>query len=398
MGYIWLCVDEITTPDDYTVVFKLNQAQPLDLVAAANIGAFIYSPTAVQKNGEDWLNQGGDAGSGPYCIKSIQGGTQALLTRFADYWRGWDGNHISSAIVNYTPEATTRTELISAGKATYTSDIPIENLASLQKNPNVSIYVDTSWVDQLAEFNMASGKPLANQFLRQALSYAFPYKDVIEAMQGAYGTQGYGPIVNGLWGYDEEKATVPQYTYDLEKAKTLLQQAGYKPGELTLTVLNNSDSESTMKMAQLMKASYAQIGVNLEMRNMPMQQFLEAARNSPDSYDIVTAKWWPTWPTPYDALYNKWHSQDPVLWNWNNWSDPQTDQLMDQANELQATDKEGAIKLFVQAAKIGVEQARDVWACDNQMVSLTSSKLKGFTGIDPAYPYEVYFYNVWIEK
>ena len=80
--------------------------------------------------------------------------------------------------------------------------------------------------------------PLASKEARQALSYAFPYEDVIQGFYEGYAVQPRGLVAPTVNGYDPDTV---QYTTDLVKAKELLTAAGVADGtEITLLIQNSA--------------------------------------------------------------------------------------------------------------------------------------------------------------
>lgn len=96
--YIWSAVKEIKVVDDYTVQFLLDNPAPVDLIASSQYGAYIFSPKAGEK-GTDWFMQGKAAGTGPYQVDRWEKSQQVVLTKFDDYWGGWEGDHFERVII-----------------------------------------------------------------------------------------------------------------------------------------------------------------------------------------------------------------------------------------------------------------------------------------------------------
>jgi len=195
-AYIWDPVQSINTPDEYTVEFILNYPASLDLIVSSSYGAFIFSPTAAQNNPEDWFTLGHEAGSGPYILESFQIGQECVITKFNDYWQGWDGKHFDKVVVKKIPEPATRRQLLEKGEIDITWELPYEDVVALKDNPNINIYTGPSFDNLMIHFNTLK-KPLDNKLVRKALSYAFPYEDVINYAMGSYAVQSRGPIT--LW-------------------------------------------------------------------------------------------------------------------------------------------------------------------------------------------------------
>ncbi|HHY94294.1 MAG TPA: ABC transporter substrate-binding protein [Firmicutes bacterium] len=393
-SFIWDAVKEIDTPDDYTVVFKLKYAAPMDIVVSSGYAAFIFDPQAVKEHGEDWFAAGHEAGTGPYMLESYDKATDLVLTKFPDYWKGWEGKHFDKVVFRQVTEPTTRRQMIEAGDADYANQLPLDQIAELKNNPKVKVVVTPSFQNLLGMLNTEK-KPLDNPDVRRALSYAVPYQDIISAVMFGYATQGRGPVPKGLWGHSEE---VPQYTYDLEKAKSLLEKAGYGKGGLKLLLTYTSGDEQERRVAELMKASLAKLGIDLEIRVMNWEQQWDLAKN-PDPQkrqDILLFYWWPDYADPYSFLTNLFHSEKEIVFNLCYYKNPAYDKLIEEGHQISGVDRNQAIAKYVEAQKLLVDDAAALFLYDQQYVRVIASSLQGFAD-NPAYPHVVWWYDCYRE-
>jgi len=394
-SFIWDAVDKIETPDQYTVVFKLKYPAPMDIVVSSAYGAFIFDPQAVQQHGEDWFAAGHEAGTGPYMLESYDKAGDLVLTRFPDYWRGWEGKHFDKVVFKQVTEPTTRRQMIEAGQADYVNQLPLDQIADLKQNPRVRISVTPSFQNLLGMLNTAK-KPLSNPDVRRAISYAVPYQDIISSVMLGYASQARGPVPKGLWGHSDE---VPQYTYDLEKARALLEKAGYGKGGLKLLLTYTSGDEQERRVAELLKASLAKLGIDLEIRVMNWEQQWELAKN-PDPnkrQDILLFYWWPDYADPYSFLFNLFHSEPEVVFNLSYYKNPEYDRLIEEGHRISGIDRQQAIAKYVEAQKILVEDAAALFLYDQQYVRPVAASLQGFVD-NPAYPHVVWWYDCYREE
>ena len=116
-SYIWDPVDEVEVVDDYTVRFKLSYGAPLDLIASSGYGSWIMSPTCTEAHDSAWLNEGHDCGSGPYTIESRERGQRLVMTRFDDYWGGWQEGQFHRVVFDVVEDPTVRQQMVEAGEA-----------------------------------------------------------------------------------------------------------------------------------------------------------------------------------------------------------------------------------------------------------------------------------------
>jgi len=391
-SYIWSAVESINVVDPQTVEFKLAYKAPLDLVASTGYAAFIYSKKCVKED-NSWIEEAKGCGTGPYMLKSSKWGDEVILEKFADYWGGWKENSFSTVVFKKVAEPATRRQMIETGEAAITVELPYSDVNALKNNPNVTVYVEPSLQNLIGMFNTQK-PPLDKVEVRQALAYAFPYEQVINTVIGGYGRQSYGMVPYGLWGWSDK---LPQYKYDLQKAKQLLEKAGYGKGGFKLLLTYTAGNEAEKSAAELYKAELAKLNIDLEIRGMPWDSQWELAKGAPENrQDIFVMYWWPDLPSPYSFLYSTFHSEEEPLFNLAYYSNPKFDQLIDQANELTSTDFAKAEQMFIDAQKMLLEDAASLFIYDRQDIWVTVKNLKGFK-FNPAYPTVVFFHELTLE-
>ncbi len=391
-AYIWLPVKAIKTPDEYTVVFELNFPSPLDHIVSSGYGAFIVSPKSVKDKPDDWLSRGHAVGTGPYKLRSFKMGDEVILSANKDYWGGWGKNRFDLLVFKKIAEPSSRRQMVEKGEADFVSELPVEDVDALKKNPKVQVRTSPSFQNLLLMLNTAK-KPLSDKLVRQALSYAFPYDKVVKYAAGGYARQSRGVVPFGHWGHDE---SLFRYSTDLDKARELLSRAGYPKGGLKLLLTYTTGDEAQKKMAELFKSELAKIKVDLEVRGMPFASQWEMAKNTdPEKrQDLFAFYWWPDYASPYSWLFNLYHTQENISFNTAYWSSPDFDKLIDRANELTGTNKEEAVKLFVEAQKQLVEEAVTIYVYDKQSVEIMSDSFAGHVN-NPIYNYVIFFHDAY---
>lgn len=388
-AFIWDPVKSIEATDDLTVVFNLKYAAPLDLIATAGYGAYIFSPDCVKGQKSAWFNQGNDCGSGPYTFQSHQPGERAVLKAFEDYWGGWEDDQFRTVILQVVEDPTVRQQMIESGEADFTYEIPIDNLSALEGNPEVRVAANPAFQNLLAFFNTRK-PPLDDEPVRQALARAFPYGDYVEHVMQGFAEQSNGVIPEGLFGHSD---TVPAYEYDLDRARELLSDAGLGDGtELTLTYATGDQNET--QAAELWKAELGKLGIDLKIRAMSWEAQWDLGKSDPQrAQDIFVMYWWPTYPTPYDFLFSMFHSEDQPFFNLGYYANPDFDTTIDRANEMLGTNKEEAEEMFVEAQQMLYEDTPAVPIFDQQNIHVIRSSVEGYED-NPAYPHVVFFHEL----
>jgi len=395
-AFIWEPVDKINVVDNYTVEFKLKYPAPVDLISSSGYGAFIMSPTAVKSNPDGWLTEGNEAGSGPYKLERYQQERgEVVLTWFEDYWRGWEGNHFKKVVIKGVTEVATRRLLVERGEADFTWKLLYEDIASLQENEDVNVAVGPSFLTYKIALN-TQREPLNNKLVRQALAYAFPYQDVVSYVFEGYARQSKGPIPYGLWGHSEE---LFQYNYNLDKAKQLLEEAGYADGGLKFLITYEASDEAERKMAELFKASLAKLNIELEIRGMPWESQWALAKDEDleKRQDLFIEVWWPDVCGPHSWLYTVFYSEEKPYFNTSYYKNKEYDHLVDKASRESGMDRNKSTNTYIEAQKILVEDVPEIFVSDIKNVFYLNKTFKGYKD-NPAYPQVVFFYDTYREK
>lgn len=394
-AFIWDPIKKIEIVDDYTIKFYLKYPANLPLIASSAYGAYIMDSKYLSKLGDDnaiadWLNKGHDAGTGPYMIDKYDPKTEVILKKFPEYWGGWSDDQFDVAIIKIVPDASLREQMVVSGEIQITRDLPLDDIPKLKENPNVVVDQTPSYQELYAFFNTKK-PPLDNKLVRQALSYAVPYQDIVQYVLHGYGEIAKGPIPKGMFGYFED---LPTYHYDLNKAKELLAKAGYPNGGFKLVFTYTQGDEAEAKVAEIIKAEWKKLGIEVEIRPMNWEQQWALAKSDPaKAQDIFMMYWWPTYPTPYDFLFNMFHCEEEINFNLCYYCNSEFDKLIDEAVTLEGTQPEKAAKLYKEAEKILIEDAPAIFLYYPDDVYVYHKSIKGFKD-NPGYPQVVFFYEL----
>jgi ABC-type transport system substrate-binding protein len=390
-SFIWAPLDVVETPDDLTVVLKLTYPAPMDIIETSRYGAWVVSPKALDAVAQDtnYFETGIDAGTGPYTVESFTPDQEIVLTKFDDYWGGWNGVHYDKIAVSLVPEATTQQQLLQGGQADIVENVPGTSLDAFKSDPNYTVDSYPTWRNVTMWIN-TQRPPLDNKLVRQALSYAIPYSDIIKVGPNGYATQSRGPAPVGLFPHDDK---VFQYTYDLEKAKQLLADAGHPSGGFSVELTTTSQNGDQQRFAPLIKESFAAIGVDLKLTPMMYAQQLERAQGPAEQrQDLYTQVYAPTYADAgVDNMYAWFHCENPPYANFSYWCNPEYDSLIAEAAKLTGTDRPRAQELYSQAQGILLDEAPAAFLYDVQAVVVWPKAVAGFT-YNANYPASLFLY------
>lgn len=390
-SFIWWMVDSIEAVDDLTVQFNLTVAAPIDLIASSLYGAWIVSPAALDAAATDenyWVN-GVEAGTGPYVIESYVPDQEIVFQAYENYWGGWQENQYDTILVQIVPEALTQQQLLEADDVDLVTRIPNENYASFRDNADYTFFEEPSFFNYVGYFNTLR-EPLNDAKVRQALSYAIPYEDIIKIGAKGLGTQSRGPVPAGVFPWSED---VPQYTYDIEKAKALLTEAGYEGGGFSLRLTYAAENGTEEAFAPLIKDSFAQIGVDVTIEAIAFnEQWAEAKSDPANAQDMFLVLYWPTYSDAgADNLWSLFYYTEKPFFNLSYWNNADYNALIDEAGALVVADRAASQAKYVEAMNLLYEEAPGVFFFDTKAVFIIPNDIQGFQ-YNLNYPFVQYFF------
>ncbi len=391
-AYIWGPVKEIKVIDDYTVEFSLNYPVDLREIVSCQYAAFIYAPSAGEDLEESsaWFYECNMCGTGPYTLQEFSSGSHLILKKFDDYWKGWEGNHIEQIVFKSAEESTTRRQMIEGGEADLAFDIVASDAEAMADNANLSIEVTETEKNLQCFLNVEAG-PFTDKKVRQAIAYSFPYQDVIDYVQyGKYATLPVDVIAPAtLIGVTE---SIP-YTYDMNKAKALLEEAGMAEG-FEITASYHNIDEDTKKVLELWKSELAKLNVTLNIETNSWEVVYNKAKSSnpEERDDIFVAKTFADTNTSYGPYSTC--VESGAGWNFSGIKNPEYDEKIEAAYQAAAFDQK---EYITQMQEVGAEIADDCFQMnlyDFSQITAVSNNFHGFT-MNPAYQGAVPFYDCY---
>lgn len=390
-SFIWWMVEGIEAVDGLTVQINLSASAPVDLIASSLYGAWIVSPKALDAAAadENYWADGKEAGTGPYVIESYKPDQEIVFKKFEDYWGGWEDDQFDTVLVQIIPEALTQQQLLESGSVDLATSLPRDNYAAFKDNPNYTYFEEPSFFNYVGFFNTLR-PPLDNVKVRQALSYAIPYDDIIKIGVKGLGTQSRGPVPAGVWPWSPD---VKQYTYDLEKAKELLKEAGYENGGFSLRLTYAAENATHEAYAPLIKDAYAQLGVDVTIEAIAFnQQWAEAKSDPANAQDMFLLLYWPTYSDAgSDNLWSMFYYTEKPFFNLSYWNNPTFNALVDEAISLTVSDPAASQAKYVEAMNLLVDEAPGLFFFDTKAVFIIPKHIKGFK-YNLNYPFVQYFF------
>ncbi len=402
-AFIWDPVDKIEVVDDYTVSFVLKYPAPLDRIVASSYGAWIFSPKT--PNTPEWFNEGNEAGSGPYKLVKWDPENEIVLEKFEDWW-GWKLPSYEMAsskapdvfVVKIVKDAVTQERLVISGDIDIAEYVPLDDVEKLKADPNLNVAIKPSFQNLLLFINTKKN-PLDNVLVRRAIAHAIPYDDIVEIARSGLAYVASGPIPTGMWGHFDDL----KYEYNLDEAKRLLAEAGYPNGiNRTLTLVYTAGDVYEKRTSELIAASLNKIGISVDIKPMSWEEQWALAQSgweNPDAaQDLFIMYWWPTYITPFDFLYNIYHS-DSKAFNLAYYENPKFEKLIEDAVYWEGIDKDKALNLYHEAQRIAYEDVPIIPLWDMVDVRVGRAEIGNLDkAMNPAYPTVIFAQVLSVEK
>ncbi len=261
----YAAVDHIEAPDEHTVIFKLKEP---------NGGLFDNLTLGILPTGADTnVYKTHPIGCGPYKVVDFRSDDRVVLEAF-DQWHGGPPK-IKNVILRVIPDATTRILELRRGTVQFeVNAIPFENISEFDGKPDFTVDKQPGSVYQYLAFNLKD-PILKNLKVRQAIAHAIDRQKICTDLMRGYAIPTDTMLAKGHWARAEN---LPAYPYDVNAAKQLLDEAGYKPGpngiRFTLSFKTSTDAEASLR-AQMIQAMLGQVGIKVSIQSSEFGTFFD---------------------------------------------------------------------------------------------------------------------------
>ncbi|MDR2175572.1 MAG: ABC transporter substrate-binding protein, partial [Synergistaceae bacterium] len=321
-------IASVKAVDDYTVDIALKQVSTPFIMNLTVPWAGILNRKAVEAAGEKYAQN--PVGSGPFRFVSWRKGDRVVLERFEDF--SGPKPAFKNLGVRAIPEANIRAIELESGAVDLIYLPSTSDLLRLQDDPRFAVYRDTRpSATNFLGFN--TRKPgLDDPRVRRALAYGVNVKGIVQSVFRNIGcSPAENPLPPGVLYFDAEHNEVQEY--NPEKGKALLAEIGYKPasGKLQLVTNERSDRQA---MATIIQAGFKELGVDVDIQILEWAAFLDFLKEG--KHDLCILGNFSPIPDPNAILYGSFHSSMAAQTNYANFSDPETDALLEKGVALPA--------------------------------------------------------------
>ena len=366
-------IDGIQKVDDKTVQFTTKEEMPITTFENSYARYLLTLPKHVieqyseeELSTADWFNHP-DVVSGPFIVTDFDVDHYISYEANKDYWKGApkidklnikivDGSQLYAGLQSGEIDITQQTM----------SDIPQEDFESVEALDNVDVVYGSPVTNQSV---FIQTKNVPDVKVRQAMLYAIDRQQILEEL-----LNGHGEIVDGFLSsaspfYDDSLTPV---SYDPEKAKALLEEAGWD-GSQTIRFYVNSGDSTFVNAASIIAAEWAAVGIKAEIQTVDFATLMSVAGT--EDYDVLAVQYTYAPVDPYPDV--AW-----LLGGEGSWTGYSDDTLNDALTKSQLTsDPEETKELF---SVVDKKVQEDVPMFSAYVISAQGAVSKRITGAAPS--------------
>ena len=366
-------IDGIQKVDDKTVQFTTKEEMPITTFENSYARYLLTLPKHVieqyseeELSTAEWFNHP-DVVSGPFIVTDFDVDHYISYEANKDYWKGApkidklnikivDGSQLYAGLQSGEIDITQQTM----------SDIPQEDYESVEALDNVEIVYGSPVTNQSV---FIQTKNVPDVKVRQAMLYAIDRQQILEEL-----LNGHGEIVDGFLSsaspfYDDSLTPV---SYDPEKAKALLEEAGWD-GSQTIRFYVNSGDSTFVNAASIIAAEWAAVGIKAEIQTVDFATLMSVAGT--EDYDVLAVQYTYAPVDPYPDV--AW-----LLGGEGSWTGYSNDTLNEALTKSQLTsDPEETKELF---SVVDKKVQEDVPMFSAYVISAQGAVSKRITGATPS--------------
>ncbi|MEK7353902.1 MAG: ABC transporter substrate-binding protein, partial [Chloroflexota bacterium] len=272
-----LKVAEITKTGPWEVTVKLPIDALITGISRFGDNQSIYPPEVLTKYGdmENWRNS---VGTGSFMMTEYVAGSNAVLSRNPNYWgkdpvgpgKGNQLPYLDNVRLLVMPDASTRLAALRTGKIDYMSDLGWEDAAQMRKTTPALSQADAGPGGGSKIWMRTDKTPFNDIRVRQAMMMATDFNTILQSLLGGKGqintfpfgkVQGYEALYLDLNDPDFPQSAKELYTYNPDKAKQLLKDAGYPSGFKTSILITAPQVDNY----SIIKGMWSKVGIDLAL-------------------------------------------------------------------------------------------------------------------------------------
>ena len=338
--YAWRAgnIKELRATDSHTVEYELVEPFSELLLQLTMFTNVIHNKDSVEALGKDYGIKGAD-GTGPWCFESWQPRTQIVLKRHDAYrWGPSMYNNkgpvkFEKLVIKVVPEDSSRVAAMMGGQFDITHQFPAQFISQAKASPVLQVHAAKPNF-QLLYFGYKITRPMvADKRVREAMSIAINRAEIAKGILLGNADPAFTIVDKDALDHDPKTAGI--VTEDMERARKLLDEAGWKVGgdgirekdgmKLAPRVYYTANANSA-RVAEAIQGYLRKIGVHWQLQ--PWDSTIAPVKMAEQDYEIWSVT------VPYlsagDLMNIYFNSENIPTPNRMNWKDAETDAWLKQ--------------------------------------------------------------------
>ncbi|GAB3066255.1 glutathione ABC transporter substrate-binding protein [Salinicoccus sesuvii] len=307
-------------------------------------------------------------GTGYLQLETRNPGESTTLSRFDDYW----GTPAKLDTVTYKVVAESGSQLaeLETGTSHMISGFDSSSIERIEDNPETHMFTFHSISMEYVGFN-TSKEPLDDKRVRQAITHIFDKEEVLEGIYNGTGRALNGPLQPEVLGYDD---TIEVLEYDVDRAKALMEEAGYEDG-FEVSIITN-DAPERIDVAIYLQEALATLNIEATVEQIEWGAYLERA--STGDHDIFLLGLPNTTGDPDQGLWPLYHSS--MIGSQGNrffFENDELDGLLEAGR--QESDIEAREQIYQEAQRMLIEEAPSIFMRQAESTNAYRDEVEGLT-------------------
>lgn len=369
-------VKDVKKTDDHTVVFVLSRPETPFLANMAMDFASIlsaeYGDVLAKAKTLDKIDLQ-PVGTGPFQFVRYEKDSQIRFEANANYFDGKP--QIDKLVFAITVEPNVRAQKLKRGECQFVAEPSVLDLPTLKGETNLAVVEQEGLNVGYLALNVEK-KPFNDVRVREAVAKALNRKAYLDAIYQGQASIATNPIPPTMWSYNK---SVKDTAFDAAAAKKLLASAGFPNGfETTLWYMPVSRpyNPNAKKMAEMMQADLATIGIKAKLVTYDWSTYLDKARNG--EHDMLLMGWTGDNGDP-DNFLGTLLSCAAVKGgsNYSRWCNKDFDKLVTDAR--QAPDTKTRTNLYMKAQEVFKKELPWITIAHAKAFRAMQKNVKGYT-------------------
>ena len=315
--------DASAVVDEYTFDLKTKEPFPAAFDYLVGNAMLIVGENAVNSAANvDEYGRNPTGGTGPWKFKEWIAGDRVVYERNEDYYG--EKPYFSTMVVRNISDDTTRALSLEAGEIDISIKVAPTQIDTIENSETAYLVRFLNFVNNYLGFNCKK-EPFNDVRVRKAMRYALDLDAMTEVAYSGAGLPSDSIFTKALSAYEPAPEELT-YTYDVEKAKSLLAEAGYPDGFACSLWVN--ESQTRIDMAEMLQNAWGQIGIKVSVEVMEFGSYLEKIHNGEHDMFILGFT-----SGGNDSAFarDNFYTEDGFVSNSQGYSNPEYDRLADLA-------------------------------------------------------------------